>query len=148
MFGMAFTDAIVLAARRQNGAGRTSDARRASGVFCAETDFLPSHSSARSRRGHVGKGEEGEGCDQQPVRARSLCLVKWNLFVVSSFSFFPLPACLSSAVGKLDFQIKKAVGDEDSRFLLPFNNHPCLLFGESSLYISFLNVPSKWGECL
>lgn len=64
------------------------------------------------------------------------------------FPFFPLPARLSCAVGKLDFQIKKAVGDEDSRFLLPFNNHPCLLFGESSLYISFLNVPSKWGECL
>lgn len=59
-----------------------------------------------------------------------------------------LPACLLCAVGELDFQIKKAVGDEDSGFLLPFNNHPCLLFRESSLYVPFLNGPSKWGEYL
>lgn len=51
---------------------------------------------------------------------------------------FCLPARLLCAVAKLDFQIKKPVGDQDSSFLLPFNNHPCLLFRESSLYIFFL----------
>lgn len=50
---------------------------------------------------------------------------------------FCRPACLLCAVAKLDFQIKKPVGDEDSSFRLPFNNHPCLLFRESSLYIFF-----------
>lgn len=50
---------------------------------------------------------------------------------------FCLPARLLCAVAKLDFQIKKPVGDQDSSFLLPFNNHPCLLFRESSLYIFF-----------
>lgn len=61
---------------------------------------------------------------------------------------FCLPARLLCAVAKLYFQIKKPVGDQDSSFLLPFNNHPCLLFRESSLYIFFLNAPSKQGECL
>lgn len=90
------------------------------------------------------ESEEDEGSHQKLLLACSLCLKKWNLFVISpptTTANTALPACLSCAVGKLDFQIKKAVGDEDSRFLLPFINHPCLLFRESSLYVPFLNVP-------
>ena len=57
------------------------------------------------------------------------------LFVLGNGTcLFCLPARLLCAVAKLDFQIKKPVGDQDSSFLLPFNNHPCLLFRESSIF--------------
>lgn len=117
-------------------------------AFCGEQISL-SHSGERGRSHRVEKSEGDAGCHQQPLSMLPLSQGSGTCLLFLLFLFFPsLPACLSCAVGKLDFQIKKAAWDEDSRFLLPFNNHPCLLFGESSLYISFLNVPSKWRECL
>lgn len=74
-------------------------------------------------------GGRVEGCHQRPLQSMlsvfgerdSVCCVY-------------LPTCC--AVAKLDFQIKKPVGDGDSSFPSAFNNHTCLLFRESSGYFS------------